>query len=197
MCMALGHSCLKLNTQRQIINSKFVHLESAYYKSIQVLSFFTLLVFNLYTIFIFAEREYIYCKLFRLASQIALLFHFVTIGPKTNPQIWECHYSDVIMSAIATQITSVSIHYSTVGSGVDQWKHQTPRHWPLWGEFKYFHLRTSLWSRVNGHKTKVLCFEWTFCVASNSWTGNIVVSVVTTSGASKGASTFSETFYLY
>ena len=35
------------------------------------------------------------------------------------------HYSDVIMSAIASQITSVSIIYSTVCSGVDQWKHQS------------------------------------------------------------------------
>ena len=35
------------------------------------------------------------------------------------------HYSDVIMSAIASQITSVSIVYSTVCSGADQIKHRS------------------------------------------------------------------------
>ena len=45
------------------------------------------------------------------------------------------HYSDVIMSAMASQITSVSIFYSTVCSDADQRKHKAPRHWPLWGEF--------------------------------------------------------------
>ena len=35
------------------------------------------------------------------------------------------HYSDVIMSTIASQITSVSIACSTVCSGTDQWKHQS------------------------------------------------------------------------
>ena len=35
------------------------------------------------------------------------------------------HYSDVIMGAIASQITSVSIVYSTVCSGADQRKHQS------------------------------------------------------------------------
>ena len=41
------------------------------------------------------------------------------------------HYSDVIMSTMVSQITGVSIVYSTVCSGADQRKH----HWPLWGEF--------------------------------------------------------------
>ena len=35
-----------------------------------------------------------------------------------------CHYSDVIMSAMASQITGVSIVYLTVSSGADQRKHQ-------------------------------------------------------------------------
>ena len=35
------------------------------------------------------------------------------------------HYIDVIMSAIASQITGVSIVYSTVCSGLDQRKHQS------------------------------------------------------------------------
>ena len=35
------------------------------------------------------------------------------------------HYNDVIMSAIASQITSLTIDYSTVDSGADQRKHQS------------------------------------------------------------------------
>ena len=46
------------------------------------------------------------------------------IGIRTN------HYNYVIMSAVASQITSLTIAYSTVYSGTDQRKH----HWPLWGE---------------------------------------------------------------
>ena len=35
------------------------------------------------------------------------------------------HYSDVIMGAMASQITSLTIVYSTVYSGIDQRKHQS------------------------------------------------------------------------
>ena len=38
--------------------------------------------------------------------------------------IWSWHYNDVIMSAMASQITSLTIVYSTVYSGADQRKHQ-------------------------------------------------------------------------
>ena len=42
-----------------------------------------------------------------------------------NPvQTVNYHYNDVIMSAMASQITGVSIVCSTVGSGADQGKHQ-------------------------------------------------------------------------
>ena len=36
-----------------------------------------------------------------------------------------CHYTDVIMSTMASQITSLTIVYSTVYSGADQRKHQS------------------------------------------------------------------------
>ena len=45
------------------------------------------------------------------------------------------HYHDVIMSAIASQITSLAIVYSTVYPGADQRKQKGLRHWPLCGEF--------------------------------------------------------------
>ena len=38
----------------------------------------------------------------------------------------KCHYNDVIMSAMASQIIGISIVYSTVCSGADQRKHQSP-----------------------------------------------------------------------
>ena len=52
------------------------------------------------------------------------------------------HYNDVIMSAIAYQITSLTIVYSTVNSGADQRKHKKHRvtglcagNSPVTGEF--------------------------------------------------------------
>ena len=38
--------------------------------------------------------------------------------------LWGYHYSDAIISTMASQITSLTIVYSTVYSGVDQRKHQ-------------------------------------------------------------------------
>ena len=47
----------------------------------------------------------------------------------TRPS-WNCggllHYSDVIMGTMASQITSLAIVYSTVYSGANQRKHQSP-----------------------------------------------------------------------
>ena len=43
------------------------------------------------------------------------------------------HYNDIIIGAIASQITSLTIVYWTVYSDADQREHQAPRHWPLWG----------------------------------------------------------------
>ena len=41
------------------------------------------------------------------------------------------HNSDIIMRAMASQITGVSIVCSTVCSSADQNKFEPPRHWPL------------------------------------------------------------------
>ena len=38
---------------------------------------------------------------------------------------WHTHYSDILMSAVESQITVVSIVYSTVFSGADQRKYQS------------------------------------------------------------------------
>ena len=47
------------------------------------------------------------------------------------------HYDDVIMRAMASQITSLTVVYSIVYSGADKKKKniKAPRHWPLCGEF--------------------------------------------------------------
>ena len=45
------------------------------------------------------------------------------------------HYIDVIMSTIASQITSLTIVYSTAYSSAGQRNIKDPRHWPLCGEF--------------------------------------------------------------
>ena len=51
--------------------------------------------------------------------------HFLSFLNTEVLQTAVAHYSDAIMSAMATQITVVSIVYSTVCSGADQRKHQS------------------------------------------------------------------------
>ena len=45
------------------------------------------------------------------------------------------HYNDVTMSAMASQITSLTIVYSTVIQLQIKESIKAPRDWPLWGEF--------------------------------------------------------------
>ena len=49
--------------------------------------------------------------------------------------MWMKHYTDVTMSPMASQITSLGIVYSSVYSGADKKNIKAPRHWPLCGEF--------------------------------------------------------------
>ena len=44
------------------------------------------------------------------------------------------YLSDVMMSAMASQITGVSIVYSNIRSGANKKNSKAPRHWPLWGD---------------------------------------------------------------
>ena len=72
------------------------------------------------------------------------------------------HYDDVIMGAMASRITSITIVYSSVYSGPDQRKHQSSasltfvkriHRWPVYSPHKgpvtrkCFHLMTSSWER--------------------------------------------------
>ena len=50
------------------------------------------------------------------------------VHPKKYVHVFRCncsHYIDVMMGAMASQITSLTIVYWTVYSGADQWKHQS------------------------------------------------------------------------
>ena len=85
---------------------------------------------------------------------------------------WINHYGDVIMGMMASQITSITIVYSTVYSVQIKENIKAPRHWPLCGEFtgdrwiprtkdqwrgKCFHLMTSSWMMANYSDQYIRC----------------------------------------
>ena len=93
------------------------------------------------------------------------------------PEIPASHYNGVIMSMMASQITSLMIVYSTVSSSVDQRKHQSSASlafvqriywWPVNSPHKgpvtrkIFHLMTS------SCDTKVLISPWAICLFTAS-----------------------------
>ena len=58
----------------------------------------------------------------------------------TSVQVMACirqqaHYYDIIIGAMASQITSLTVVYSTVHWGQVKENIKAPRHWPLCGEF--------------------------------------------------------------
>ena len=90
--------------------------------------------------FVSASMCQCYCHIFHSPMRLHIIFiqnHLInilwTLSLKwllplgfcfTERSQWS-HYSDVIMGAMASKITSVSIVYSTVCSGADQRKHQS------------------------------------------------------------------------
>ena len=62
---------------------------------------------------------YIYCFIPSVSAVLLMLIDESDVPAKND------HYGDVIMSAMASQITGVSILYSTVCSGADQRKDAT------------------------------------------------------------------------
>ena len=94
-------------------------------------------------------------------------------GSGCNP--WTLHYNDVIMGVIASQITSLTIVYSTVYSDADQRKHQSsaslafvrvihrgpensPHKWPVTRKMFPFD------DVIMKYRTAVLCIQ-----AGNGW----------------------------
>ena len=149
-------------------------------------------------------------KWFGAVSQQAILCgHMATLGHDelinshrvlhTSPSRASCvvsywiHYNDVIMSAMETQITSLTIVYSTVYSGADQRKHQSSaslafvrgiHRWPVNSPHKgpltrkmfpfnevvkYF---AEHWLHCNELRFCVLCCLLKFCINSCRAHGN-------------------------
>ena len=97
----------------------------------------------------------------RCSTAIVISAHFhLHIFYGSPPVVRREHYTDVIMTTVATQITSLTIVYSIVYSGADQRKHQSSAslafvrgiHRDRWipctkGQLrgKCFHLKTSSW----------------------------------------------------
>ena len=67
----------------------------------------------------------IYMNNYAHASHCTLLCSVSSWSIFTSADAMAYHYDDVIMGAIASQITSLTIVYSTVYSGADQSKHQS------------------------------------------------------------------------
>ena len=83
-------------------------------------------------------------------TQPKLMFFLIFLSMLHNVQTNWCHYGDVIMGAIACQIASLTIVYSTVYSDADQRKHLSPASLAfVWGNSpvpvtrEMFHLMTS------------------------------------------------------
>ena len=98
-------------------------------------------------------------------------------------KIKECHYSDVIISAMASQITDVSIVYRTACLGADQRKHTKLRltglaeeNSPVTGEFPAQMAsnaeNVSIWWRHHGdewslwHITQCVWFIWVWGITT-------------------------------
>ena len=56
-------------------------------------------------------------------SPLNLMTHFLSITDPVWSKVPLLHNNDVIMSVMASQITSLAIVYSTIYSGADQRKH--------------------------------------------------------------------------
>ena len=106
-----------------------------------------------------SQLSVIWCCLYVTAC---LMNRFNTVGKWYFSQIPVRHYNDVIMTTIASQITSLAFVYSTVYSDADQRKHQSSASLAfVWGihrdrwiprtkgqlRGKCFHLMTSSWKR--------------------------------------------------
>ena len=60
--------------------------------------------------------------------------HGIMFQIKYFSQELHCHYCDIIMGAMSSQITSLTSVYSTIYSSADQRNIKAPRRWPLCGE---------------------------------------------------------------
>ena len=92
------------------------------------------------------------------------------------------HDDDVMMGAIASQITSLTIVYSIVYSDADQRKH--PRDWPLCGEFT-----GDRWIPHTNGQLRGKCFH----LMPSSWTASMPVKQSWRRGKSNSTNVFTTT----
>ena len=97
------------------------------------------------------------------------------VPDKRQAFIWTNHYIDVIMTTMTSQITSLTVVYSTVYSDADQRKHQSSASLAfLWGIHrdrwiprtkgqllgKYFHLMTSSYDGLISQRQSIRIGHW-------------------------------------
>ena len=72
---------------------------------------------------IITDQKIPFCKVF---CDVWPYFYisYIVLSDISDIHCWYIHYSEVIMGEMASQITSLTIVYSTVYSGTDQIKHQ-------------------------------------------------------------------------
>ena len=71
-----------------------------------------------------------WCPIFQQLIWRSCMSQFLWVQWKPSAN----HHSDVIMSTMASQLTTTKIFRSIVYSGANQRNIKAPRHWPLWGE---------------------------------------------------------------
>ena len=92
--------------------------------------------------------------LYKLLVRLGIHSNFYTLSVTKHAIL--SHYNDVIMSAMASQITGVPIVYSTVCSGVYKKNSKAPCHWPLCGE-----LTGDRWiPRIKGKWPEIFSIWW-------------------------------------
>ena len=74
---------------------------------------------------VISRKKIFIFRMWQINTLIWIAWWADTLERKRQFQIPNIRYSDVIMSAIVSQITGVSMVCSTVSSGADQRKHQT------------------------------------------------------------------------
>ena len=84
------------------------------------------------------------------------------------------HYSDVIVSAMVSQITSLTIVYSTVYSGADLRKHQSSTSLDfVWGIHRWIPHTKGQWRGKCFHlmtSSRIMHIEWYQSMSCNFWT---------------------------
>ena len=119
--------------------------------------------------------------------------HHLCVGTNDRwPTLPETHYCDVIMGAVASQITSITIVYSTVYSDADQRKHQSsaslafvppvnsPHKWPVMRKMFPFDdviTETSFPNDIFGNNHLINLFIPKFSVPNNAFKPQYVIGV--------------------